>query len=75
MKRGTTRTKSTTTNLSRLDQSANELIVERTRTLWEPVLEIRKAATLAPALTEPEAAVIKPKTKTIVTRTIKQQAG
>jgi hypothetical protein len=39
------------------------VITEKTYVTSEPVVEIRKPATLAQALTEPAAAVVKPETK------------
>jgi hypothetical protein len=44
-------------------EPATEVVTERTYITTKPELEIRKPATLAQALTEPEVAVLKPKTK------------
>jgi hypothetical protein len=44
-------------------EPATEVMTERTYITTKPELEIRKPATLAQALTEPEVAVLKPKTK------------
>jgi hypothetical protein len=74
MNRRKTSGTSTATKKRRLVEPADEVIIERTRTLWEPVVEIRKPATLAQALTEPVTAVVKPNTKTIVMRTISRRA-
>jgi hypothetical protein len=53
-----------------------ELIVTETRRITtEPKIEIRKPATLAQALTEPEAAVVKPETKArVVRRSVRRAA-
>lgn len=54
-----------------------ELIVTETRRITtEPTVEIRKPATLAQALTEPETAVVKPETKSrVVKRTVRRRAA
>lgn len=44
-------------------EPATEVVTERTYITTKPELEFRKPATLAQALTEPEVAVLKPKTK------------
>jgi hypothetical protein len=44
-------------------EPATEVVTERTYITTKPELEIRKPSTLAQALTEPEVAVLKPKTK------------
>jgi len=44
-------------------EPATEVVTERTYITTKPELEIGKPATLAQALTEPEVAVLKPKTK------------
>ena len=54
-------------------QQPSEVIVERTKTTKVPVVEIRRPATLAQALTEPQTAVVKP--KTTVVRNITRRAG
>jgi len=46
-------------------EPATEVVTERTYVTTKPELEIRKPATLAQALTEPEVAVLKPKTKVV----------
>ena len=53
-----------------------EIVVEETtRITTEPVVEIRKPATLAQALTEPETAVIKPQTRArLVRRKVRRAA-
>jgi hypothetical protein len=52
------------------------LIVTETRQITtEPKVELRKPATLAQALTEPELAVVKPETKTrLIRRTVRRSA-
>ena len=62
--------------LLRKRRGKRELIVTETRRITtEPNVEIRKAATLAQALTEPEVAVIKPETRArIVRRTVRRAA-
>jgi hypothetical protein len=45
------------------------VVTTTTRIKTEPTVEIRKAATLAQALTEPAVAVVKP--KTTATRTVR----
>ena len=52
------------------------LVTETTRITTEPKIEIRKPATLAQALTEPETAVVKPETKArVVKRTVQRRAA
>jgi hypothetical protein len=53
-----------------------ELLVTETRRITtEPKVEVRKAATLAQALTEPAVAVVKPETKArVVRRTVRRAA-
>ena len=53
------------TSATRKKQATKEVIVERTQTTRVPVVEIRKPATLAQALTEPQTAVIKPRIKVV----------
>lgn len=48
--------------------------VETTRVVVEPHVEIRRAATLAQALTEPAEVVVKPETKS-VRRTTRRRAA
>lgn len=54
-----------------------ELIVTETRKITtEPTIEIRKPATLAQALTEPETAIVKPETKErVIKRTVRRRAA
>jgi hypothetical protein len=53
-----------------------DLIVTETRRITtEPKVEIRKAATLAQALTEPQVAVVKPETKARVVRRTTRRAA
>ncbi len=74
-RRKPTTTKTTKTKRSRRSQPAAEVVVERTRVITEPVVEIRKPATLAQALTEPETAVVKPQTKMrVVRKTVRRPA-
>jgi len=56
------------------EQPATEVIEEKTRMVRAPVVEVRKAATLAQALTEPQTVVVKPKTKAVM-RSITRRAG
>jgi hypothetical protein len=60
----------------RVPERKRELLVtETTRITTEPKVEIRKPATLAQALTEPETAVVKPETKArVVKRTVRRAA-
>jgi len=58
---------------SAVQQPAKEVVVEQIRTTRVPVVEIRRPATLAQALTEPKTAVIKP--KTTVVRNVIRRAG
>ena len=44
-------------------EPVTEVVTEKTYITTEPEIEIRKPATLAQALTEPTAAVVRPKTK------------
>ena len=56
-------------------QKRDLVITEIRRITTEPKVEIRKAATLAQALTEPEVVVIKPATRArVVRRTVRRAA-
>jgi hypothetical protein len=73
-RRRTTVATTTTKKRKMLPQTAKDVVVERTRKVRAPVVEVRKAATLAQALTEPETVVVKPKTEATV-RTITRRTG
>lgn len=53
----------TTHGVVEIPKPSIEVITEKTYVTTEPELEIRKAGTLAQALTEPAVAVVKPKSK------------
>jgi hypothetical protein len=60
----------------RKNTQKRDLVVTETRRITtEPKIEIRKAGTLAQALTEPEVVVIRPETRARVVRTTVRRAA
>ena len=55
-------------NKAKLPRKKDVVVEETTRITTEPKVEVRKAGTLAQALTEPAAVVVKPETKARVVR-------
>ncbi len=55
-------------------KAQEEIVVEeQSRFITKPKVEIRKAGTLAQALTEPAVAVVKPETKVVRVRTMRRR--